>query len=195
VRGAIRLLALTLGCSPMGLQGDTDSWRDTSSPDDDTAEPAIGDIDPATLPAGDAPCREPVLVRVESVVDGDTVRVSRSGGATETIRILGVDTPEIGYSGDPDECWAQQARSFTTATVDGALVWLTFDAECTDAYARTLAYVHTGTEEEDFFDWRLLREGHARVLVIEPNSTFRTLFQSAQAAAATEELGLWGACR
>jgi micrococcal nuclease len=128
---------------------------------------------------------------VESVVDGDTVRVT--GG--ETIRILGVNTPEIGYGGDPDECWAQQARSFTNSSLHGARVWLTFDGDCTDAYSRTLAYLHTGTAEDGFFDWLLLREGHARVLVIEPNSTFRSEFYAAQALAQSEDLGLWGTCQ
>jgi len=196
VRCAAASLLLTFGCM-VGPQGDTDQWVDTSDTDDtdtDTGQD-IADIDPTTLPAGDEPCRDPVLVRVESVVDGDTVRVVRDGGGDETIRILGADTPEIGYGGDPDECWAQQARSFTNNSLYGARVWLTFDEECTDGYSRTLAYVHTGTAADDFFDWWLLRQGHARVMVIAPNSTFRTEFLSAQASAEAEELGLWGACQ
>ena len=37
-------------------------------------------IDPTTLPSASSPCREPVLVDVNYVVDGDTAFVQASGG-------------------------------------------------------------------------------------------------------------------
>lgn len=46
---------------------------------------------------------------VTAVVDGDTIDV-RTAGGIERVRIIGIDTPEIGRNGAADECYAQEAR-------------------------------------------------------------------------------------
>ncbi|MEH3088273.1 MAG: hypothetical protein PGN24_01335 [Microbacterium arborescens] len=38
-----------------------------------------------------------------AVVNGDAIDV-RAAGGTERVRIVGIDTPEIGRNGAPDEC-------------------------------------------------------------------------------------------
>jgi endonuclease YncB( thermonuclease family) len=74
-------------------------------------------------------------------------------------------------------------------------VWLTFDSECEDYYDRTLSYVHTGLEDNEFIQRLMLKGGWAETLAVEPNVSFRTLFQSDQAVAQSEDAGLWGDCR
>lgn len=55
--------------------------------------------------------------QVHSVVDGDTIKVIMQGKNT-TIRILGIDTPEIytTRTGYP-ECYGQEASDFAKRTL------------------------------------------------------------------------------
>src|SRR5918997_1393831 len=48
--------------------------------------------------------------RIVDVVDGDTVKV-RLGGEVETVRLLGIDTPETRRPGAPVECGGPEATS------------------------------------------------------------------------------------
>src|SRR3712207_9166906 len=56
--------------------------------------------------------------RVVRVVDGDTIRVSLHSGE-ETIRYIGIDTPESVKPGSPVECFAKAASAFNTRLVRG----------------------------------------------------------------------------
>ena len=85
-------------------------------------------------------CAPSRAVRVSAVSDGDTITIS-SGGVEDTIRLLGVNTPES--VSEPAECMGETAHDVAAAVLVGQLATLTFDRECTDndTYQRTLAYV------------------------------------------------------
>ena len=194
------LLALTLfACgSPKEQSGEPLSTEDTGSgvavdTADETQQDPIDLIDGSDLPAGTSPCREPVLGLVTSVIDGDTIKVE-TGRGVETVRLIGIDTPEVDHSGPDDECFGEESKFFLNDLVYQHKVWLTFDAECDDYYDRTLAYVHIGTDDEDFIQRIMLQGGWASTLVVEPNTSFRTLFQSDQSVAQSANAGLWGEC-
>ena len=126
-----------------------DGTKDTSNvePAQEDTEVTIDDlswVNPDDLPTGNNPCRDPIRVLVEDVIDGDTF-VGQGEDGEERIRIIGVDTPETS-SGD---CYAQEAKTFLLRQIFGKWVWLTFDRGCTDVFDRTLAYVHLGTNEQD----------------------------------------------
>lgn len=151
--------------------------------------------DGASLPAGAAQCRPPLLARVTRVVDGDTFHVS---GVSEAIadldiRIIGVNAPEIAHPPTPAECFGDEASLFTQQ-LSGHLVWLTFDADCLDPYNRTLAYVHYGPSPEEMWQRQMLRRGLARTLAIAPNTSLASLFTSDETTAQTERVGLWSSC-
>lgn len=76
---------------------------------------------------------------VERVVDGDTIELD--GG--ETVRLIGVDTPETVHPRKPVERFGKQATAFTTRLAEGKRVRLERDRETAgrDRYGRTLAYV------------------------------------------------------
>ncbi|MDP7115005.1 MAG: thermonuclease family protein [Myxococcota bacterium] len=177
---------------------DDDAADDDTSGDDDTGDDDsvwCGDdpfyTDPGYLAAGDAPCREPLLVKLRDVIDGDTVYVDLEDGSYEKIRIIGIDTPEIGWDGEPDECYAQEARSFLSQQLSGGCFWLTFDADCWDPYDRLLVYVHT---EAGFFEVASLEGGYADVMLFDPNTTFAALFYQALGDAQSSDAGMWGEC-
>ena len=159
----------------------------------DTAGVALADLDPDTLPQGTSPCRAPELVYVHTAIDGDTVHVDTTQGE-ESIRLIGVDTPEVGWGGDPSDCYGLEAQAFAQDALEGSEVWLTFDSACTDLYDRTLAYIHQGSGEQDFFQRRLLRGGYGRDFPWEGTDTFQDTFSQDAWYAQSNGEGLWGLC-
>src|SRR3712207_5189124 len=71
---------------------------------------------------------DPASGRVTRVVDGDTIHVL-VGGRDESVRYIGVDTPESVRPGTPVECFAKAASAANRELVDGRRVRLSFDAE------------------------------------------------------------------
>jgi len=151
---------------------------------------------PSDLPEGESPCAPVASVRVLEFVDGDTCDVEYLDGdlAGEEVRVrlLGVDTPEINHSSlESSECHALEAWTAASDELQGEDAWLTFDAECTDRYDRTLAYMFRSSDRF-FLNRYLLEEGHARTLSISPNTTLADDFQQIEEAAQLAARGLWG---
>ena len=159
----------------------------TEPTDEIVPEDDLSWVDPADLPAGENPCRDPVRVQVNYVVDGDTFFANYG---QEKVRIIGIDTPEM----NDGECYAQEAKTFLTQLINGKWVWLTFDKECSDVYDRTLAYVHLGPMEMDFVERQLLRGGYAQAFPFDDTNTFEELFAADEMAARDGNNGGWGSC-
>ena len=102
--------------------------------------------------------------RVIEVIDGDTLVVELPDGSTDTVRILGVDTPETHHPTKGVEFRSEAAAH--TQAFTGRDVRLVGDVEPRDIYGRRLAYVIVDGHR---FDDELLRKGYARLLVIDPN--------------------------
>jgi micrococcal nuclease len=127
---------------------------------------------------------------VIDAVDGDTIRVARDG-ETDTVRLLGIDTPETHHPTKAVECFGPEAAAYTHAHLQGRSVELESDVETRDRYGRRLAYVIV---DGDRFNDELLRFGYARLLVIEPNRGHaRTMLQE-ELDAKRAGRGVWGAC-
>lgn len=81
---------------------------------------------------------------VARVVDGDTIdlRVPDGERAATRIRLWGVDTPELGRGGEPDEAWAKAARDYTSERVQGERITVYLQAHrLRGGFGRLLAYV------------------------------------------------------
>jgi micrococcal nuclease len=128
---------------------------------------------------------------VTRVVDGDTIHVAL-GGADETVRYIGIDTPESVKPNTPVQCFAEAASAANRRLVDGRRVVLTFDAERRDRYGRLLAYVRRS--DGLFVNEQLVRDGYARTLTIPPNVRFAARFSALAAQARDDGRGLWRAC-
>ena len=140
----------------------------------------------------------PVSVRVTHVVDGDTIDVSMPDGSDETVRYIGIDTPETVKPDTPVQCGGPKAHAVNERLVGGRSVTLRFDAERRDVYGRLLAYVylpgaHPGGHPL-FVNAELVRLGLARTLTIPPNDSFASLFARLAARAGALGRGLWGSC-
>lgn len=131
---------------------------------------------------------------VSSVVDGDTI-VVRTASRRETVRLIGVDTPETKHPDRPVECGGPEASARTTALLPrGTAVRLVRDEEARDMHGRLLAYVW---RESDglFVNLDLVASGHARTFPFPPNTSHAPLFAGAARSAESAGLGLWGGCR
>ena len=147
---------------------------------------------------------EPVVtVTVTAVVDGDTIQVAYENGTGDTVRLVGVDTPEVHTENDPAEfegvpetsdgasCLrgaGTNASSLAKQQLLGETVGLAFDPNLDRRgyYDRLLAYVvFDGT----LFNHRLVETGHARVYDSEFTGAER--FYAAEDAARSDRHGLW----
>lgn len=172
---------------------DTAEAQDSSAEVEDTEDP-YGDFDTSIVPSGANPCRDVVRGEVESVTDGDTIKVT-TGRGVERVRFIGIDAPEVDHSGPDDDCFGEEAKAYVNAMLSGKTVWLGFDAECEDHFGRTLAYLHTGNvEDEGFFQRLLLKGGWVSAFRVAPNSTYATTFSSDEAEARSSGNGMWGSC-
>jgi micrococcal nuclease len=115
---------------------------------------------------------DPVLVR--TVIDGDTIDVATIG----RVRLLGIDAPEI-----------RRGDERLTSLLLHRWVRLEHEGAALDAYHRRLAYVMT--EDGQFVNALLVREGLARVSARVPLTRLREL-QQAEAHAQELRRGMWG---
>ncbi|HEY3019038.1 MAG TPA: thermonuclease family protein [Solirubrobacteraceae bacterium] len=141
-------------------------------------------------PGGGGALRGPAVVT--RVVDGDTVHVSVAG-RDETVRYIGIDTPESVKPGVAVQCFAKAASAANERLVSGQPVRLALDAEPRDRYGRLLAYVYRA-RDGTFVNAELVREGYARTLTIPPNVRYAARFASLARRAREGQRGLWRAC-
>jgi len=128
---------------------------------------------------------------VVRVVDGDTIVVAVAH-RHETVRILGVNTPETRDPRKGVECYGPEASAYTHARLPaGTRVRVETDAEARDKYGRLLAYVYVNDTR---FDDELLRLGYGRLLIIPPNGVYAREMLEAELDARAARRGLWGAC-
>lgn len=160
-----------------------------------TRPTSSGGWSPASLPQAAEPCREPIQALVTWEVDGDTAYVERvEDGVEEKVRFIGINAPEMGFGGEPAECWAEEATAEAARRLEGNVVWLTFDEECVDSYDRTLAYLHLGEQGGEFFNRDLVRAGFARAYPVYPNTTYERDFAQDENDAQSGPSGLWAHC-
>jgi len=192
IRGRVLLLATvfliaTAGCA--GIAGFEPPSRDSSG-----------------SPAVDGPSIERThTVTVTRVVDGDTMEIRFRNGSTDTIRLLGVDTPEVHtgvepaeYEGVPEndqgrawlERWGDSASKYAKSELAGESVTIAFDRQSPrrGGYDRLLVYVYL--DNETHFNKQLLVNGYARLYDSEFGKRYE--FVDAEATAQSEDVGLWG---
>lgn len=112
---------------------------------------------------------------VVRTVDGDTIVVNIDG-QEETVRLIGIDTPESVHPTASKNTEAGVAASlFTAFFLSNRTVELELDVQERDQYGRLLAYVYT---TEGMFNEKLLRTGYASVATYPPNVKYVDRFTS-----------------
>jgi len=157
---------------------------------DDPPAPATG----STAPAGSADTRVATTfgrpTTVERVVDGDTIVVA----GDETVRLIGIDTPETKDPRRPVQCFGAEAtRRITELIPAGEAVLLVGDVSDTDRYGRTLAYVYR-QRDRLFVNAALVRDGYAAASTYPPDVAHAEEFRALERDARESDRGLWSAC-
>jgi endonuclease YncB( thermonuclease family) len=126
-------------------------------------------------------------VVVQRVVDGDTLRLNDG----RSVRMIGLNTPELGKKGRSDEPFAVAARQRLEALVaasDGR-VGLLPGKESQDHYGRTLAHVYSADGAN--LEAQMLAEGLGFQVAVSPNVDLVDCQQAAEHSARQAGLGLW----
>ncbi|MBF0189275.1 MAG: thermonuclease family protein [Magnetococcales bacterium] len=124
-------------------------------------------------------------VMVKRVIDGDTFLVDRN----LRIRVLGIDTPELGRNGLADDPYAAEAMRRTRDLIDGRSVTLVFDQQGMDDYGRILAYVKL-IDGRDLGEI-LLDEGLAMTYVRSPNLSRVEEYLAREERSRQQGMGIW----
>jgi len=143
----------------------------------------------------------PVLIT--SVIDGDTIKVQISNGSILTVRLIGIDTPEM--SNDHNNIYEYKniinlscltfygriAKNYTQMNLLNQNGYISFDegARLKDQYDRFLCYVYNETMID--FNNQLLNMGYARVY---DKETFekKQEYLISEHFAIEQATGLWG---
>lgn len=150
---------------------------------------------------------------VVRVSDGDTIRVNL-GGTEESIRLIGVDTPEkfastkltrdaeeSPLSVDEIQELGEEASAFAETLLAGREVYVQTGVEERDRYGRLLAYIYIrepggawefGGESFTQVNLELARAGWADPLTIPPNVDFAEEYVAAAREARDAGRGMWG---
>lgn len=129
---------------------------------------------------------------VTEVFDGDTIRVSLPDGRSETVRYIGIDTPETHHPHRGVEELGFAASSVNSSLVLHRRVRLEMDVESRDRYGRLLAYVWLGDGENAVMvNEVILRKGYAMIFTFPPNLRHTDLFRKAFLDARESQSGLW----
>ncbi len=138
---------------------------------------------PGQLPA----CEWADVVRV---IDGDTIAVNIDG-RQDTVRYIGVDTPEIRHPTRGVEPFGPEASDYNNQLLAAGRVCLEKDITERDRYNRLLRYVWL--EDGTFVNEALLLAGLAQVITYPPDVKYvESRYLPAQQRAREAGLGIWG---
>jgi endonuclease YncB( thermonuclease family) len=137
--------------------------------------------------------QQPGLYAVTHFVDGDTIDVNMNG-QTETVRFIGVDTPETHKPNTPVQCYGPEAADYTKRLIGSQSVRLQADPLDTnrDRYGRLLRYIYL--PDDTLVEARIISEGYGFAYTdfpFEKSAEFKNYQQAAKAAGK----GLWSACQ
>lgn len=135
-------------------------------------------------------CRAPGALyetQVVKVVDGDTLRLKDG----RSVRLIGVNAPELGRDERPPEPFAEAATRHLEQLVaaSGGQVALAVGAQARDRYGRTL--VHAFGRDGRNWEAQQLAAGLGFAVALAPNTALAGCQFAAEAAARAARLGLW----
>lgn len=130
--------------------------------------------------------------QVVSITDGDTIKVDING-AVETIRFIGMDTPETKDPRKPVQCFGREATSKMQSYVQSKRVRLEVDSSQgdRDKYGRLLRYVFT--EAGLNVAYEMIRQGYAHEYTYRTPYKYQVQFKKAEKSAKSSGAGLWAA--
>jgi micrococcal nuclease len=174
--------------------------RSGSSAQPSTAigSPLVGESAAAGVASGSpaaptfGPTSETQYAIVNSVTDGDTIRVDVDG-EEYPLRYIGIDAPEPDASDPTIKGWADAATAANRALIEGKEVYLERDVSDTDQFDRLLRHVWFVGPDGDWVlaNLELVQRGFAEAKTFPPDDKYASLLMQAQESAKTASIGLW----
>lgn len=187
--GRLIVAALIAILTLLAVQG-CDPGADLSDPG---AEDTSTTLEPSTTTTRKPPSsvgQKGPSVAVASVIDGDTIQIAPPVTGIDTVRLIGIDTPETRDPRRGVQPLGKEASAYTSRSLRGQQVVLEFDVEKTDRYGRLLAYVWLA--DGRMFNRQIVKEGYAQVATFPPNVKYTDLLLADQKKARELGKGLWG---
>jgi micrococcal nuclease len=120
---------------------------------------------------------------VVSITDGDTLRLQLADGTLESVRLIGINTPEA------SECWADEAvLALADLTPVRSQVRITADTSNRDQFDRLLRYLWVGDMS---INVEMVRRGAAVSRRYPPDTAMTDRLEQAQSEAREARRGLW----
>lgn len=200
-------------CTDFETQADAQAALDT--PDAETE--ALSGLDPdgdgiacpdlelgeeESVPAEEEVPEGLVRAKVVEIIDGDTLKVrideGEGEGQVQTVRLIGIDTPETKHPSQPIECYGPDASNRLDEMLpEGRTVYLESDISDTDQFDRKLRYVwFEGKRDGNGYlvNEMMVREGFAVVSTFPPDVAHVDELTHAQDVATFRVAGLWDEC-
>lgn len=139
-------------------------------------------------------------IKASRVIDGDTIVLAAGAGARApdgtplqgvTVRLIGINAPEISHEGSQAECWSAEATQALRNLVLGPDLELEYGSDLRDIYGRVLAYIRL--PNGDVANETMVAEGHA-LSFREFRHQYTTLYNRLESEARVAQKGLWGNC-
>lgn len=128
--------------------------------------------------------------KVSKVVDGDTIKVLINN-KEETVRLIGIDSPEILDERKPIQCFGKEASNKAKEVLAGKTIILESDSTQgeKDEYGRLLRYVFINNLN---FNKLMISEGYAYEYTFKGNVyKYQSEFKNAEKKAQKNKKGLW----
>jgi micrococcal nuclease len=123
---------------------------------------------------------------VDRVLDGDSIILTDG----QHVRLIGINAPETGKDGTPDEPLSRLARSELERLVADKTVMLAVDRQTHDHYGRLLAHIWLADGRN--VQQEMLLQGLAVMVAIPPNLAHHDNYRLAEAEARAARRGIWG---
>lgn len=137
-----------------------------------------------------SPVSDVLYYPVAKVVDGDTITIGM-GTTNETVRLIGINTPESVDPRKTVECFAIEASNRAKELLVGQRVRIELEKSQgeRDKYGRLLAYVYRA--DGLFINKLMIEEGYAYEYTYAVPYQYQVEFKQAQADAEKNQRGLW----
>jgi len=127
---------------------------------------------------------------VTKITDGDTIHIEMDG-RDETVRLIGINTPETVDPRRTVECFGKEASTRMKEIAKGKIVRLEFDEtqDTRDTYGRLLAYIYL--EDGQMINRKMIAEGYAYEYTYLLPYKYQKEFRQLQNLAQSSKRGLW----
>lgn len=125
--------------------------------------------------------------KVLKVIDGDTLRLQDE----RSVRLIGVNAPEIDYENGHSEPLAEKARDFLQALIgqQQGFILIQYDVETEDRHGRQLAHVFS--RQGSNIQMQLIASGLGVWIAVPPNLQYLDCYRAQEEKARQQKLGVW----